>query len=215
VSPCTAYALVFDMDGLMVDSEPVWFELQAEFVRTRGGEWTTELAGRCAGGGLVNALRVIERTFAIDVDVDRECKAMADAFAERVERLSLKSGCAELLDAADEHGIPCAVGSSSTTGLVETVLRRFGLSSRFRAVVTGDLVPRAKPAPDVFLEASARLGVPPEGCVVLEDALAGVAAARAAGMRVIAVPERAAHAFEGLADFVVPDLHAARRLLGL
>ena len=83
-------------------------------------------------------------------------------------------------------------------------------------MVTGDCVAHPKPAPDIFLEAARRLGVPPEGCVVLEDSLAGVRAARAAGMRVIAVPEGTVSAeMTAQADAVVSDLHAARALLTL
>jgi beta-phosphoglucomutase-like phosphatase (HAD superfamily) len=99
---------------------------------------------------------------------------------------------------------------------VEATLARFGVRERFDAVVTGDCVAHPKPAPDIFLEAARRLGVPPEGCVVLEDSLAGVRAARAAGMRVIAVPEGSPSAeMTAQADAVVGDLHAARALLSL
>jgi mannitol-1-/sugar-/sorbitol-6-/2-deoxyglucose-6-phosphatase len=208
-------ALLFDMDGLMVDSEPAWFDLQSEFVRERGGTWTPELAHRCTGGGLPNALRVIREVFGFAIDVERDSAWMMDAFIARVEKLELKAGCAELVEAARTRGITRAVASSSTRRLVEATLRRFGLQPRFDAVVTGECVARAKPAPDIFLEAAARLGVRPEECVVLEDSLAGVNAARTAGMRVIAVPEKSNDGFAQVASAVVRDLHGARSLLGL
>jgi HAD superfamily hydrolase (TIGR01509 family) len=208
-------ALLFDMDGLMVDSEPVWFELQSEFVRDRGGIWTRELALRCIGGGLPNALRVIHEVFGFAVDPEADTAWMMDAFVARADRLSLKAGCAEILEGARARGLPRAVASSSTRRLVETALRRFDLLPYFGAVVTGECVTRAKPAPDIFLEAARRLGIPPAGCVVLEDSLAGVRAARAAGMQVIAVPEHTDAAFEQQATAVVADLHAARELLAI
>lgn len=199
----------------MIDSEPLWFELQSNFVRDRGGEWTPELASRCAGGGLDNAFRVIERALGIVLDIQQEGARMQNAFVDCLERLALKAGCLELIAAANRRNLARAVASSSTTRLVHATLDHFGLRPHFGAVVTGDSVERPKPAPDIFLEAAARLRVEPRDCVVLEDALTGVTAARAAGMRVIAVPERLASAFAERADFVVPDLHAALRLLAL
>ena len=95
------------------------------------------------------------------------------------------------------------------------MLVRFGLTDVFDAIVCGEAVSRPKPAPDIFLAAAARLGVPPGACVALEDSLAGVTAARVAGMRVIAVPERPDPGFARLADAVVANLHEARALLGL
>jgi beta-phosphoglucomutase-like phosphatase (HAD superfamily) len=207
--------LLFDMDGLMVDSEPAWFDLQREFAQTRGGTWTTELAHRCVGGGLVNALRVMQEAFGFRVEVERDSATMIDMFVARVGRLALKRGCLELVDAAREQKVPCAVGSSSSRRLVLATLRRFEIENKFDAIVTGDCVARPKPAPDIFLEAGVRLGLAPGACVVLEDSLAGVRAGRAAGMYVIAVPETTHGAFAALANAVVPDLHAARSLLGL
>lgn len=208
-------ALLFDMDGLMVDSEPLWFVVQRAFVRDRGGEWTAAHASTCIGGGLANSLRTMEREFGFAVDLDRDAAAMASAFVDRVGDLALKPGCRELVEAAAERGLPCAVASSSTRALVEAVLARFGLEARFGAVVSGDCVARPKPWPDIFLEAATRLGAPSARCVVLEDSLAGVRAARAAGMSVIAVPEGDSRPFGELADAVVGDLHAARALLGI
>jgi mannitol-1-/sugar-/sorbitol-6-/2-deoxyglucose-6-phosphatase len=203
------------MDGLMVDSEPLWFDVQGAFVRSRGGEWTSELARRCVGGGLVNALRIMGEAFAFTPDVARDGRAMTDAFVARVRELALKPGCRELVDAARARAIPCAVASSSTGQLVGATLERFGLHDRFQAVVTGDSVTRAKPAPDIFLLAATRLGVPAADCVVLEDSMLGVQAARSAGMGVIAVPEGDPARFAGQADAVVGDLHAARSLLAM
>ena len=208
-------ALLFDMDGLMVDSEPAWFELQSEFAGARGGTWNTDLARRCVGGGLVNALRVMHETFGFEVDVERDMATMMDMFVARVDRLELKRGLLDLLNAACAGNVPCAVASSSSRRLVDATLNRFGIRDRFGAIVTGDAVARPKPAPDIFLEAGRRLGAPPAACVVLEDSLAGVRAGRAANMYVIAVPEAADDAFAGLADAVVPDLSFAQRLLSL
>jgi beta-phosphoglucomutase-like phosphatase (HAD superfamily) len=208
-------ALVFDMDGLMVDSEPLWFRVERDFARARGGDWTEELAHACVGTGIAHTLRSMEQAFGFAADLERDADAIVSAFVDRVGELSLKGGCGELLDEARSRDIPCAVASSSAWRLVEATLARFGLRQRFRAVVTGSCVARPKPAPDIFLEAARRLGSMPGDCVALEDSLAGVVAARAAGMRAIAVPERAPERFAGMADAVVADLHQAREILGM
>jgi HAD superfamily hydrolase (TIGR01509 family) len=215
VIPCSA--LLFDLDGLMVDSEPVWFEVQRAFIRARGGEWTDELARRCVGGGLTNALRIMGEAYGFTPDLALHSQAMVDAFIERVEAIALKPGCRELVEAARARLLPCAVASSSTRRLVEATLARFGLLDGFGAVVTGDSVANAKPAPDIFLRAASLLGVPPYACVVLEDSILGVRAARAAGMAVIAVPEHRGEfpKFAAEANAVVGDLHAARVLLAM
>jgi beta-phosphoglucomutase-like phosphatase (HAD superfamily) len=214
VIPCRA--LLFDMDGLMVDSEPLWFEVEREFARDRGGDWTEAMASDCIGKGLANTLRVMHASFGFPVEAARDTAVIVDLFIGRVSELTLKAGFEELLAEAAWLGVPRALASSSARRLVEATLARFGVRERFDAVVTGDCVAHPKPAPDIFLEASRRLGAPPEGCVVLEDSLAGVRAARAAGMRVIAVPEDAPPVeMTTLADAVVSDLHAARALLAM
>ena len=212
--PCRA--LLFDMDGLMVDSEPLWFEVEREFARARGGDWTEALGTACIGMGMANTLRVMHESFGFPVDVERDASVIVELFVARVGELTLKTGFDELLAEALSKGVPRALASSSARRLVEATLARFGVRERFDAVVTGDCVAHPKPAPDIFLEAARRLRVPPEACVVLEDSLAGVRAARAAGMRVIAVPEGVASAeMTSLAEAVVSDLHAARAILSL
>jgi HAD superfamily hydrolase (TIGR01509 family) len=207
-------ALLFDMDGLMVDSEPLWFEVEREFAAGRGGEWTHDLARACIGQGLANTLRVMERTFGFAVDLERDAEAIVEMFVSRVRELTLKTGFEELLGEARVRGVPRALASSSARRLVDATLARFGVRESFDAVVTGDCVARPKPAPDIFLEAARRLGVAPGACVVLEDSLAGVRAARAAGMQVVAVPESPpTPEMTATAHAVVDDLHAARALL--
>lgn len=204
-------ALVFDMDGLMVDSEPLWFEVERAFARARGGDWTHEVAQACVGRGLANTLKTMRARFAFDLDLARDADEIVDRFVARVGELELKRGCRELVE--DARGrVPIAVASSSARRLVHAVLDRFALASSFGAIVTGDDVTHPKPAPDIFLLAASRLGVAPSGCVVLEDSLAGVTAGRAAGMRVVAVPEVAHDPFVGVADRVVGDLVEARAL---
>ncbi len=199
----------------MVDSEPLWFAVEREFARARGGDWTEDLADACVGKGLRNTVDVMGKTFGFAVDHAAMTAELMDAFIARVGELALKPGCAEILKAA--HGrVPSACASSSHRRLVERVLAELGIARYFDAVVTGDAVAHPKPAPDVFLAAAARLGVAAERCVVLEDSQAGVAAGRAAKMQVIAIPEHDAEAFAGMGDVVVlGSLFEARAYLDL
>lgn len=207
-----ACALVFDMDGLLVDSEPLWAEVEADFARARGGDFTRDMARACVGRGLSSTLHVMRDAFGFAVDVDRDSRDIVERFVTRAGELKWKQGARELLDEANGR-VPVALGSSSSRKLVGAVLDAVGAASRFQVVVAGDEVAQPKPAPDIFATCARLLGVAPAGCVVLEDSLAGVRAGRTAGMRVIAVPERDAdgRGLEDECDAVVKDLFEARR----
>jgi sugar-phosphatase len=210
------HALVLDMDGLMVDSEPLWFQVERDFLARRGGEWTPALARRCVGQGTARTLGVMSELFGIPIDVAQGTAEIVEAFVRRVGELALKPGCRELLDELDGK-IPLAVASSSPHRLIRAVLGGFDLLPRFAAVVSRDDVARPKPAPDIFAHAAARLGVAAADCAVFEDSPAGAAAGRAAGMFVVAVPEGPweGRGFEEVAHRIVPDLFQARGTLVL
>lgn len=209
-------ALVLDMDGLMVDSEPLWFEVERAFCAARGGDFTEELARLCVGRGIAWTIRLVGERFGFATDIERDTREMIDSFIARVSDLALKPGCLELLDAA-EGKVPIAVASSSPIRLIDAVLKRFAITPRFQAIVSGEFVAHPKPAPDIFLRAAETLGVAPARAAVLEDSLAGATAGRAAGMFVIAVPEGPweNRGFEAVADVIVTDLFQARAHLSL
>ena len=205
-------ALLFDMDGLLVDSEPLWFDVERAFAAAHGATWTDAHARACVGRGIATTLAFMRDELGVQADPARAAGAIVEAFVARVAELRLKPGAEALLDAARGR-VPCALASSSARHLIDAVLGRFALG--FDAVVSGEEVARPKPAPDIFVEAARRLGVPARGCVVLEDSHAGARAGQAAGAWVIAVPEHGADGFEGVADRVVADLFEARALLDL
>lgn len=204
------------MDGLLVDSEPLWFEIERGFCRDRGFDWTDAFAAACVGRGLGATLAAMGERFGFAIDPDRHGAEVVDGFIARVVDLSLKPGAGALLDAA-RGAVPLALASSSPRRLINAVVDRFDLRPRLAAIVSGEEVARPKPAPDIFLRAAAALGVPPARCAVLEDSLAGATAGRAAGMIVIAVPEGPweGRGFEAVADVIVPDLHRALAWLEL
>jgi HAD superfamily hydrolase (TIGR01509 family) len=205
-------ALVLDMDGLLVDSEPLWHEVECAVARAHGGRWTAELSLECIGTGLAATARIMQSRLGLALTESEAVGELVETFLARVGELQLKPGGAELLEAACGR-VRLALASSSTRAIVQAVLRRFDLDSKLEVVVSGSEVANPKPAPDVFQRAAERLGLRPSRCAALEDSLAGVRAARAAGMTVVAVPEHPG-SFSGLADFVVADLHEVRSLLG-
>jgi sugar-phosphatase len=206
-------ALILDMDGLMIDSEPLWWRVEKQLASELGATWTDALARQCVGKGLPNVIVTMQRELGINLEEEEGVGRLVSTFIDRIDELELHTGCAELMDAADASRLPMAVASSSTMRLIEAVLERFAIADRFAATVSGDSVKHAKPAPDIFLRASELLGRRPAGCLVFEDSIAGVKAARAAGMPVIAVPEFDRERFAPLTPYVVDDLNEARSLV--
>lgn len=204
------------MDGLLVDSEPLWFLVERDFAKLRGFDFTEEHARENIGKGIKNTVRFMHDLFGFPVDIERDVDELIADFMRRTSELSLKPGAAELL--ARSHGVyRQALASSSHRRLVEKTLDRFDLRSAFQAVVSGEDAPRPKPAPDLFLRAAELLDVPIGECVVLEDSIAGVTAGRAAGAIVVAIPEGPLEGrpFHEIADLVTSDLFEAARLLGI
>jgi len=183
-------AVLFDMDGLLVDSEPLWFVIERQVSERLGGQWGEADQRALIGGSLQRTVSWLLAKAAAPVTASREDVArwLVDGMARLIlERgLPLQPGAARLLAALNTAGVPCALVTASSRAIMDAVLKVSGLS--FGVTVCGEDVRRGKPDPEPYLLAAARLGVPTPGCVVLEDSPTGVAAARAAGCPVIAVP---------------------------
>jgi HAD superfamily hydrolase (TIGR01509 family) len=182
-------ALVLDMDGLLVDSETLAGEALRLFLRGHGHEMLPSTLERALGRRLPEAIAVVAEEYGLPGPLD-ELVVAYDAI--RLEALRghvvPMPGAVALLDWAAAKGLPRALATSSARGQAEVALTEAGLMGRFDVEVTGDEVQFGKPAPDLFLLAAERLGVPPESCVVFEDAPAGLEAAARAGMRRVWVP---------------------------
>lgn len=209
----TIAAYIFDLDGLLVDSEPIWFQVEGGFLAELGFTWTREAANRCMGQGTPNTLRIWKETFGVDVDIERDTATIIDRMIGKAEAIMLQPGARELLERLHANQLPMAVASSSPRRLIEAVLDAKAVRQYFQVVVSAQEVPRTKPAPDVFLRAAELLRVEPHRCVVFEDAVAGAQAGRAAGCEVIAVPSVAPELFNSITPYVVKDLHKAQKLL--
>jgi HAD superfamily hydrolase (TIGR01509 family) len=179
-------AIVFDLDGVLVDSEQVWDEVRQRLVADRGRDWpadaTTAMQGMSTPewSGYLGTL-VGEAPDALARQV---IGAMADRYRAHVPLLPGAVGAIRALSGR----WPLALASSSPPELIRVVLAAAGVTDRFRVTVSSEEVARGKPAPDVYLAAAERLGVDPTACVAIEDSANGLRAAAAAGMTVVAVP---------------------------
>ena len=185
-------AVLFDMDGLLVDSEPVWTVAETELAERHGCEWTLELKQAILGTSLTEAVPTMLRHFgAEDEDPAEVAQWMLRRMVELYRgALPLRPGALRLLDALRGAGVPLALVSSSYRVLVDAALDELG-HDRFAATVAGDEVRNAKPHPEPYVTAARARGAPPRRCVVFEDSMSGVRSGEAAGCVVVAVPDLA------------------------
>ena len=184
-------AVLFDMDGLLVDSEPLWTIGEIELADHLGGSWSDELKTAIIGTRLDTAIRTILEWYDVprgSAEVDAAMSFLLNRMVELYhDQLPLMPGALELVDAVRHAGIQTALVSSSYRVLVDAVLDGVG-RDRFDTTLAGDEVINGKPDPEPYLTACERLAVLPAEAVVLEDAMSGVKSAEAAGCTVVAVP---------------------------
>lgn len=181
-------AVLFDLDGLLVDSEPVWSVAEAEIMAWLGGPWNLDVKAQCVGRRVDESCRILVAIAHSTVPPDDVQARLVGRMCELFrEHLPVLPGAVELVDAVRAAGVPTALVSSSFRVLVDAALESFG-PHRFDVVVAGDEVTHAKPAPEPYLRAATLLGVDPRSCVVVEDSLAGATAGEAAGCAVVVVP---------------------------
>jgi HAD superfamily hydrolase (TIGR01509 family) len=182
-------AVVFDMDGVLIDSEPVWERVRRRFVADHGGRWAADAQVRLMGMSTAEWSAYLSSDFGISGLTPRQVaeQVIAAMTAEYSRHLPLLPGAIGAVRSLAGRW-PLAVASSSPRSLIETVLATADLGSAFAAVVSSEEVPRGKPAPDVYLAAADRLAVAPTACAGVEDSSNGLRAAVAAGLTVIAIP---------------------------
>ena len=202
-------AVVFDLDGVIVDSEHVWDAAREALARERGGRWPATAQRDMMGMSSVEWSRYMHDVIGLK-DPPEEISAEVARRLEATyrEELPLIDGATEAVARLAERW-PLAVASSSNRPIIDLVLELSGLDRFFRATVSSEEVSRGKPAPDVYLEAARRLGADPERSAAVEDSSSGILSARAAGMRVVAIPNmRFPPGEEALAaaDVVIPSI---------
>ena len=183
-------AVIFDLDGVLVDSEGVWDEARRELVRERGGTWRDDATRAMMGMSSLEWSRYVRD----ELHVDMTPEEISAAVVERLEvlyreQLPLYPGAVDAVRSLAARW-PLGLASSSNRPIIDLVLELSGLADAYEVSVSSEEVAHGKPAPDVYLEAARQLGVDPSRCAAVEDSTNGIRSARAAGMTVVAIPNR-------------------------
>lgn len=182
-------AVIFDMDGVLIDSEPIHFEATRALLADHGVEYSADFDDNfygCTDRDVFRLLRARYRLAPAEEELAASWIARVVALLGRP--LQPMAGVPDVLRDLRDSGLRLALASSSAPEIIQATLTGLGLFGLFELVVSGHEVDRGKPAPDIFLETARRLGVPREACLVVEDSFNGVSAAAAAGIRCVAVP---------------------------
>jgi HAD superfamily hydrolase (TIGR01509 family) len=203
-------AVIFDLDGVLADSEPWWNQIDAKLLAEYGTTYRGEYHQDVLGVSYRLAVEFYKNAFHISASVGelmrRRGEIATDFFANRVD---LFPSAKATLEALREMKLHLAIATSSVSNSARPFLERTGIRIFFDVIVTGDEVTRGKPQPDIYLQTSKKLGIASDACLVIEDALAGVTAAKAANMRVAAIPDTRfvdSRAYEMEADYVLGSL---------
>lgn len=181
-------AVIFDLDGTLVDSMWIWEQIDKDFLKERGHELPEDLQKDIEGSSFSETAHYFKTRFNLVEDVETIKNIwieMSKTFY--ADQIKLKKGIQELLDLLKEKGIKMGIATSNSRTLAEEVLRRNNIEDYFEVLVTSCDVKKGKPEPDVFLKAAEMMDVLPENCLVFEDTHAGVLAGKSAGMDVIAI----------------------------
>ena len=203
-------AVIFDLDGVLADSEPWWNEIDAKLLAEHGVTYRGEYHRDVLGVSYRVAVEFYKKAFDLAVSIEelmrRRGEIATEFFANRV---GLFPSVKTTLERLREMKVRLAVATSSVGASARPFLDRHELTPFFDVIVTGDEIERGKPDPDIYLRAAKKLGIGADACLVIEDSLSGIAAGKAAGMRVAAIPDRRfvdAHDYEKEADYVLGNL---------
>lgn len=181
-------AVVFDLDGVLLDSEQLWQQAKEALVRATGGRWRDDAPRAMLGMSSTEWSRYMHDELDVPLSEEEINRGVVDRMSERYRsELPLLPGAVEAVRGLAAHW-PVALASSANREIINLFLELSGLTEAFAVTVSSEEVPRGKPAPDVYLEAVRRLKVAPAGCVAVEDSSNGLRSAAAAGLTVIAVP---------------------------
>ena len=181
-------AVIFDLDGVLVDTEHVWDDARKELARERGRPWPEDASRAMMGMSSLEWSRYMHEVVGLPEPPEEISAEVVGRLQDIYRReLPLFDGAVSAVERLAKHW-PLGLASSSNRELIDLVLELAGLAEYFKATVSSEEVPRGKPAPDVYLEAARRLGVQPDRGAAVEDSENGIRSAKAAGMRVLAIP---------------------------
>ena len=180
-------AVLWDMDGTLVDTEPYWIAEEYKLVAEFGGEWSEQHAHALVGNDLITSAQYIQVNGGVRLEPEQIIQRLSDGVIEQVrQHIPWRPGARELLADLGARGVPCALVTMSYRNLAKAIVEALPPGA-FAVVVAGDDVTHGKPHPEPYLTAAARLGLTPDRCVAIEDSLTGVSSAEAAGVVVLAV----------------------------
>jgi HAD superfamily hydrolase (TIGR01509 family) len=214
--PSPVEAVIFDMDGLLLDTESLYRAAMIASALGMGYEFPDDFCQSMVGTAETEIHVILQRRFGADFPVAELLQACELNMWQRLEAgVPVKAGAVELVGDLATRGVPMAVATSTIRRIAEHHLRRVGLIEHFTAICTREDVARGKPNPDIFLKAAAALGVGVERCLVLEDSYHGIRGAHAAGAMPIMVPDMlpATEELRAICVAVVRDLHDVRAML--
>lgn len=210
-------AVIFDLDGLLADSEPWWNQIDAKLLSEYGADYHGEYHREVLGVSYALAIEFYKKAFRITAPADEMMKRRGEIATEFfADRVGLFPSAKEVLQELREMNLALGVATSSVGSSARPFLDRHQITRFFDVIITGDEVECGKPAPDIYLAAARKLKVTPGDCLVVEDALSGIAAAKAAGMRVVAIPDRRfvePAAYENQANYVLVSLRDIPQLV--
>ncbi|GIW47228.1 MAG: phosphatase [Deltaproteobacteria bacterium] len=184
-------AVIFDMDGVMIDSEPIWEKTERILLKRRGINYEATYREKIVGLNQRDSALLLKETFglpeSIEELIEERISILLDLYKKELKPIP---GLIYLLEQLKEKGFLIALASSSPLRVINFVLDKLSLKDFFSTVVSGEMVERGKPYPDIYLYAADKLKVMPKECVVIEDSINGVRAAKSAGMRCIAIPDK-------------------------
>ena len=207
-----AGAILFDMDGSLVDSMWMWGEIDREFLESRNIEYDLSFQEKIEGLSYMETLKYMKEVFPIKESLEETAVIINDMARDKYEfEVKYKPGAADFLKECKALSIPCGIVTSNNRDLIEACDRNLHFTDFISLIITADEAGKSKPEPDCYLMASDRIGVPPEKCIVFEDIIPGIMAGKSAGMRVYAVKDDYSKDIEDekrrLSDGFISDYH--------
>ena len=212
-------AVIFDMDGLLIDSEPLWRSVEIEIFSEMGIALTDEMCRETTGMRIDQVVTHWLMRFPVPVSGEREAKRVENKIVERMREAigsmgELMPGAVDAVKVARASGLKTAIASSSPLVLIEAMVQRFAFSAAFDVLHSAESEEQGKPNPAVYLSTASKLGVDAQDCIAVEDSVTGMTAAKAAGMLCIVVPDPKAELVQfGDADVVLDSLEGFGRTL--
>lgn len=199
-------AVIFDMDGVIIDSEPTHLKLEIESYKKLGIEVTEDEHHSFVGSTSRFMWEVLKNKFKLNQTLEELIENERGIYFKYLNSdecdINLIDGVKELIENLHDNGVKLAIASSSPLNVIEVIAKKFQIGEYFEVFVTGDYVKRSKPEPDIFLFAAEKMGVSPENCIVIEDSNNGVRAAKKAGMKCVGINSDA----EGRQDISTADI---------